>query len=353
MNEKIDLKSLTLEELTSFIGQIGEKKFRAKQIFCWIYRGVRSIDEMTDISKALREKLKESCFIESIEIEKKLVSKLDGTMKYLFRLSDGNLIESVFMRYKHGNTVCVSSQVGCRMGCRFCASTLGGLVRNLTAGEIIDQVMRVQEDAGEPVSNIVMMGIGEPFDNYENVLRFLKNVNHPDGLHIGYRHISVSTCGLVDRIYDFAREGLPVTLSISLHAPFDELRSEIMPVNRKFSLKELIPALQDYLAATSRRISIEYTMIRGKNDTKQCADELIRLFGGMLCHVNLIPVNNVAERSFQKSDSAAIRQFMEYLTKHGLNATVRRELGSDINAACGQLRKSTIEQEENRSDRGD
>ncbi len=353
MNEKLDLKSLTLEELTSFIGQIGEKKFRAKQIFCWIYRGVRSIDEMTDISKALREKLKESCFIESIEIEKKLVSKLDGTMKYLFRLSDGNLIESVFMRYKHGNTVCVSSQVGCRMGCRFCASTLGGLVRNLTAGEIIDQVMRVQEDAGEPVSNIVMMGIGEPFDNYENVLRFLKNVNHPDGLHIGYRHISVSTCGLVDRIYDFAREGLPVTLSISLHAPFDELRSEIMPVNRKFSLKVLIPALQDYLAATARRISIEYTMIRGKNDTKQCADELIRLFGGMLCHVNLIPVNNVAERSFQKSDSAAIRQFVEYLTKHGLNATVRRELGSDINAACGQLRKSTIEQEENRSDRGD
>ena len=353
MNEKLDLKSLTLEELTSFIGQIGEKKFRAKQLFCWIYRGVRSIDEMTDISKALREKLKESCFIESIEIEKKLVSKLDGTMKYLFRLSDGNLIESVFMRYKHGNTVCVSSQVGCRMGCRFCASTLGGLVRNLTAGEIIDQVMRVQEDAGEPVSNIVMMGIGEPFDNYENVLRFLKNVNHPDGLHIGYRHISVSTCGLVDRIYDFAREGLPVTLSISLHAPFDELRSEIMPVNRKFSLKVLIPALQDYLAATARRISIEYTMIRGKNDTKQCADELIRLFGGMLCHVNLIPVNNVAERSFQKSDSAAIRQFVEYLTKHGLNATVRRELGSDINAACGQLRKSTIEQEENRSDRGD
>ena len=345
MNEKLDLKSLTLEELTSFIGQIGEKKFRAKQIFCWIYRGVRSIDEMTDISKALREKLKESCFIESIEIEKKLVSKLDGTMKYLFRLSDGNLIESVFMRYKHGNTVCVSSQVGCRMGCRFCASTLGGLVRNLTAGEIIDQVMRVQEDAGEPVSNVVMMGIGEPLDNYENVLRFLELVSSPEGMNIGMRHISLSTCGIVDKIYDLADRKLQLTLSISLHAPNDRIRVRTMPINRRWGVEKLLEACRYYGKTTGRRISFEYAMISGVNDSDACAEELAQRLHGMLSHVNLIPVNNVTGNGYVKSSPERIKRFVRILEGKGITATVRRTLGSDIDASCGQLRRRVQEEE--------
>ncbi len=343
--KKTDLKNLTLEELSSFVSALGEAGYRAKQIFRWIYRGVRSFDEMTDLSKSLREKLCQTCTIGNLEIEKKLVSKIDGTVKYLFRLLDGNLIESVLMSYKHGNTICVSSQVGCRMGCRFCASTIGGLVRSLTPSEIIDQVMKAEEDSGRKISNIVMMGIGEPLDNYDNVIKFLKIVNHPEGLGIGYRHISLSTCGVVDRIYDLAKENLPITLSISLHNPFDEERRKIMPVDVTYPLPTLMEALRSYLAATGRRISVEYAMIRGENDTEECARELARLFRGMLVHINLIPVNTVKERDYVKSDSAQIRRFMGQLEKLGLSVTVRRELGSDINAACGQLRKSVIEEQ--------
>lgn len=343
--EKIDLKALTPDELSALIASVGEAPFRAKQIFKWIYRGVSSFDEMTDLSKTLREKLAEKCTIGNLIIEKKQVSKIDGTIKYLFRLSDGNLIESVLMSYKHGNTICVSSQVGCRMGCRFCASTIGGLVRNLTASEIIDQIMKAEADSGKKISNIVMMGIGEPLDNYENVIKFLKIVNHPDGLGIGYRHISLSTCGIVDRIYDLAKENLPITLSISLHNPFREERKKIMPVDAIYPLPKLMEALRAYLAVTGRRISVEYAMIRGENDTDECAKELAKLFRGMLVHINLIPINNVRERDFVKSDTKQIKRFMEQLEKLGLSVTVRRELGSDISAACGQLRKSVIEEQ--------
>ncbi len=340
---KLDLKDMTFEELSGWVASLGEKPFRAKQIFEWVYRGAKSVQEMTNLSKELREQLDSLCEIGHLEIEKKLVSKLDGTIKYLFRLRDGNLIESVLMSYKHGNTICVSSQVGCRMGCRFCASTIGGLVRNLTPSEIIDQVMKAQEDSGRRISNIVMMGIGEPLDNYNAVIKFLKNVNHKDGLKIGYRHISLSTCGVVDRIYDLAKENMPITLSISLHSPFDAQRRKIMPIDVRYPLPELMRALQAYLAATGRRISVEYAMIRGENDTKACAEELAKLFGKMLVHINLIPINPVKERDFKKSESKQVRQFQESLENLGFSVTVRRELGSDINAACGQLRKAVME----------
>lgn len=340
---KADLKAMTYPEIAELVSSLGEKPFRAKQIFKWIYRGAQTISDMTDLSKDFREKLSEVSYIGHLEIEQKLVSKIDGTIKYLFRLSDGNVIESVLMSYKHGNTICVSSQVGCRMGCRFCASTIGGLVRNLTASEIIDQIMKAEKDSGRKISNIVMMGIGEPLDNFENVIKFLKNVNHADGLNIGYRHISLSTCGVVDGIYELAKENLPITLSISLHAPFDEMRRELMPVDVKYPLPQLMKALSDYLSVTGRRISVEYSMIRGKNDTPECAKELARLFGKMLVHINLIPINDVKERDYIKSNSKRIREFQDELAGLGLSVTVRRELGSDINAACGQLRKSHME----------
>ena len=341
---KLDLKDMTYEELSDWLLELGEKPFRAKQIFRWIYRGADSIFDMTDLSKELRERLDALCEIGHLEIERRLASKIDGTMKYLFRLKDGNLIESVLMRYKHGNTICVSSQVGCRMGCRFCASTIGGLVRNLTPSEIISQVMAVQQDSGQKISNIVMMGIGEPLDNYDNVLKFLKNVNHADGLNIGYRHISLSTCGVAERIYDLAKENLPITLSISLHSPFDEERRKIMPVDARYPLPVLMKALKAYLAATGRRISVEYAMIRGVNDTRECAEELARLFGKMLVHINLIPINPVKERDFVKSTPKQIKEFQSRLERLGFSVTVRRELGSDVNAACGQLRKSVTEE---------
>lgn len=343
---KADLKDMTFEELEAVVLSLGEKPFRAKQIFKWIYRGAKTFSDMTDLSKDLREKLAENFTIGHLEVERKLVSKIDGTIKYLFRLKDGNLIESVLMNYKHGNTICVSSQVGCRMGCRFCASTIGGLIRSLTPSEIIDQIMKTEEDSGQKISNIVMMGIGEPLDNFDNVLKFLKNVNHKDGLNIGYRHISLSTCGVVDGIYALAKENLPITLSISLHSPFDEKRRQLMPVDVKYPLPQLMKALKDYLAVTGRRISVEYAMIHGENDTPECAKELAKLFSGMLVHINLIPVNNVAERDFVRSNTQNIRKFQDTLSKLGLSVTVRRELGSDINAACGQLRKSVMEEKE-------
>lgn len=340
--EKVDLKSFEYNELETFLKELGEPKFRAKQIFSWLSRGVESFDEMTNVSKALREKLAEKSFISKLKIREKYVSKLDGTVKYLFELDDGNCIESVIMRYHHGITICISSQVGCRMGCRFCASTIGGLYRHLTAGEILNQVIFAQKDIGERISNIVMMGIGEPLDNFDNVIKFLHNVNHPEGLNIGYRHISLSTCGVVNRIYDLAKENMPITLSISLHAPNNDIRNTIMPVNSAFPIEVLLKACRDYINTTTRRISFEYSLIHGVNDSEENAIELASRLKGMLCHVNLIPVNKVEEREFTKGSADDIRRFQNKLISLGINATVRRELGSDISASCGQLRKKVL-----------
>ena len=336
----INLKDLTYEELENLISDIGEPKFRCKQIFTWLGKGVDSFDEMTNISKELRNKLSEISYLSKCQIEKKFVSEIDGTRKYLIRLDDGNIVECVAMFYKHGITVCISCQVGCAMGCKFCASTIGGKVRNLTPGEILGQVICVQKDVGERISNIVMMGIGEPLDNFENVIKFLQNVNHKDGLNIGYRHISLSTCGLVDKIYRLSEYNFPITLSISLHAPTDEIRKTIMPVANKFSVDELLDACRKYIENNSRRISFEYAIIKGVNDSVECADILANKLKNMLCHVNLIPVNNVEENQFVKPDKNGIMKFKAFLERKGINATVRRELGSDISASCGQLRRA-------------
>lgn len=340
--EKIDLKDFEYEELLAYLKELGEPAFRAKQIFSWLHKGVESFDEMTNLSKATREKLSEKCYVSTLKIREKYVSKIDKTTKYLFELPDGNCIESVVMYYKHGISICISSQVGCRMGCNFCASTIGGLTRCLTPGEILNQVIFAQKDIGERISNIVMMGIGEPLDNFENVKKFLRNVNHPEGINIGYRHISLSTCGLVPRIYDLAKENLPITLSVSLHAPNDEIRSSFMPVNKKYPISELIKACRDYIKTTTRRISFEYSLISGVNDSLENADELAKLLKGMLAHVNLIPVNKIEERDYKKGDKKQIKAFCDRLNARGINATVRRELGSDIAASCGQLRKKTL-----------
>ena len=323
---------------------LGEKKFRAKQIFVWLSRGVTSFDEMTDISKQLREKLGAVSYISVAKPIKVLESKIDGTKKFLFELGDGNVVESVVMYYKHGVTICISCQVGCRMGCKFCASTIGGKVRDLSAGEILDQVIFAQKHIGERISNIVMMGIGEPMDNFDNVVKFLKNVNDENGLNIGYRHISVSTCGVVPKIYEFSHLNLPVTLSISLHAVSDGMRSSIMPINNKYHIDELIEACKKYIEENHRRISFEYAIINGVNDSVENARSLAHLLDGMLCHVNLIPVNNVEENSFVKPDRAKIERFVNTLGDCGINATVRRELGSDISASCGQLRRAHVKE---------
>ena len=341
----INVKDLTFGELESFLLDMGEKKFRSKQIYTWLYRGITTFDEMTDISKDLRQKLAAVSYISEAVVQKKLESKIDGTKKFLFRLGDGNVVESVVMYYKHGITICISCQVGCRMGCKFCASTIGGKVRDLTPGEIIDQVIFAQKNIGERISNIVMMGIGEPFDNYDNVVKFLKNVNNEMGLNIGYRHISLSTCGVVPRIREFAKLNFPLTLSISLHGVTDEMRSSIMPVNNKYNIKELLDACREYIGENHRRISFEFSVINGVNDSVETANKLADLLKGMLCHVNLIPVNNVEENNFKKPDIAKIRAFADALAKRGINATVRRELGSDISASCGQLRRAHVKEE--------
>ena len=338
----IDLKDFEYAELEKFIVGLGEKKFRAAQIFKWLHEGVTSYDEMTDISKSLREKLKEISYVSTLEIECKLVSKIDGTVKYLFRLPDGNCIESVVMRYHHGLTICISSQIGCRMGCRFCASTIGGLYRSLTAGEILNQVLFAQKDMGERISNIVLMGIGEPLDNYDNVVKFLHNVNHEKGINIGLRHITLSTCGVVPGIYKLADEDMPITLTISLHAPNDEIRDSIMPINHKYKTDELLKACKYYKEKTNRRISFEYSLISGVNDSFDNAQELADKIKDLQAHVNLIPVNKVEERDFKKGTKAEINSFLKHLTDCGVNATIRRELGSDISASCGQLRKKTM-----------
>ncbi len=328
-------------ELEELLLGFGEKAYKAKQIFAWLHRGA-TFDEMSDISKRTRELLKENTALIYPEIVQKQVSALDGTVKYLFSMYDGQLIESVVMRYKHGNSICISSQAGCRMGCKFCASTLGGRARDLSAGEILSQVISAQKDLGERIDNIVMMGIGEPLDNYDSVIRFLELVGAKGGLNIGYRHISLSTCGLVDKIYKLADENFPITLSISLHASSNEERSEIMPINRKYDLHELLRACRAYFDKTGRRISFEYTLIHTKNDTpahaRKLAALLLKYFDGVPFHVNLIPVNTVAESGFVAGSEQSINKFIDILEKAGVNATKRRKLGSDIDASCGQLR---------------
>lgn len=341
MTEKKNLKSYTYNELEALVrNELGEPSFRAKQIFEWLYRGVDSFDEMSNLSKSLRERLDAAYIAGNLKIEQKFVSRIDETRRYLLKLEDGNYIESVLMKYHHGYTICVSSQVGCAMGCRFCASTRNGKARNLSAGEIIGQLMTVQKDLGERISNIVMMGIGEPLDNYDEVLKFLEIVNHPSGLNIGHRHITLSTCGLVPKIKDLADRQLQITLSVSLHAADDETRSEIMPVNRRYSISQLMEACRYYIKKTNRRISFEYTLISGVNDNSAEAEKLLKLLHGMLCHVNLIPVNPVKETGFKQGSRAKIEEFQRILESGGISATIRREMGADISAACGQLRAS-------------
>ena len=338
----IDLKSMTQEELSAYLHEMGEPSFRSKQVFTWLHRGVTSFDDMNNLSKALRHKLAENCFITAPAVERKQVSRLDGTIKYLWRLRDGNCIETVLMRYHHGNTVCISSQVGCRMGCAFCASTIAGKVRNLTPSEMLDQVLFTQLDAGEEISNIVLMGIGEPLDNMENVLKFLELVNHPDGMNIGMRHISLSTCGVVPGIDALADLRLQLTLSVSLHAPDCETRSRIMPVNRAYDVEQLFAACHRYFQKTGRRISFEYAMIDGVNDHDWQADLIAQRIHGMPGHVNLIPLNDVVESPFKPSKRIAA--FQKRLESHGITATVRRSLGGDIDASCGQLRRKAMEE---------
>ena len=343
--EKIDLYSMTESELCDFFVSIGEAKFRAKQLFPALMSGLH-IEEVTTLSKALREKLSEMTIDTLPRVELKLVSKIDGTVKYLFKLHDGACIESVLMKYKHGNTLCISSQVGCLMGCKFCASTIGGKVRDLLPSELVGQVIAASRDSGERVSNIVIMGIGEPLDNFDNVVKFLRLVNHEGGLNIGYRHISLSTCGIVPRIYDLAEVDLPITLSISLHAATDEKREAIMPINKKWSINKLLTACVDYYKKTGRRISFEYTLIAGKNDSSEDARELGTLLKtafrgtGAPIHVNLIRVNEVKESGFKEGTVEGANEFAKTLEGMGVVATVRRRLGADVNAACGQLRRN-------------
>ena len=334
-----DIKSMTLAELTEELSSLGEPKFRAGQIYTWLHRGARSFDEMTNLSKALREKLAAQYELTCPSVARRLQSARDGTIKYLWRLADGNCVESVLMRYHHGNTVCISCEVGCPMGCAFCASTRGGLVRRLRPSEMLDQVLFTQLDSGLPVSNIVLMGIGEPLDNYDTVLRFLQLVNSPEGMNIGMRHISLSTCGLVDKIDLLSQADLQLTLSVSLHAPTDEIRSGIMPINRRYNVETLLAACKRYFERTGRRISFEYAMIRGLNDTQEMADILIKKLRGIAAHVNLIPLNEVAESPLKPSYPDVVRAFQQRLEAHGIPATVRRTLGGDINASCGQLRR--------------
>ena len=339
-----DIKSMTQEELGSFLKSLGQPAFRAKQVFTWLHRGVTSFDEMTNLPKTLREQLAQTCHITAPFVARRQESKLDGTIKYLWELADGSCIETVLMQYHHGNPVCISSQVGCRMGCAFCASTIAGKVRDLTASEMLDQVLFTQLDSGREISNIVLMGIGEPLDNRDNVRRFLELVNHPDGLHIGMRHISLSTCGIVPGIEWLAEQDLQLTLSVSLHAPDSETRSRIMPVNRAYDVEELYAACHRYFKKTGRRISFEYAMIDGVNDHDWQADLIAQKLRGMPGHVNLIPLNDVAESPFKPSRRVAA--FQKRLESHGVTATVRRSLGGDIDASCGQLRRKVMQERE-------
>lgn len=331
---------MSLAELKEEFASAGEKSYTASQVYSWLHKHqVSSFDEMTNIKKELRENLKKKYYISDCTIEKKLVSVYDETVKYLFKLNDGELIESVVMKYKYGRTICVSSQVGCKMGCSFCASGIAGFVRNLLPGEILSQVYTAQKDLGIKISHIVMMGVGEPLDNFDNVMRFLELISDENGQNIGMRNISLSTCGVVSGIYKLMEKKLQLTLSVSLHAPSDEIRNRTMPVNSRWNIETLLKACRDYTAATNRRISFEYAMISSVNDSDDCARLLAKRLKGMLCHVNLIPVNSVKERDYRKSSGERIAAFIKILEKSGINVTVRRTLGSDINASCGQLRR--------------
>lgn len=334
-----DIRSYTKDELEKSVQELSLPAYRADQIFKWLHKeGVESFDDMLNIPKKLREELSNIYYISSVGIEKKLISCYDNTIKYLFRLPDGEFVESVLMSYHHGYTICISTQVGCKMGCTFCATGLSGFTRNLEPSEMLAQITAAQKDSGNKISNIVLMGMGEPLDNYENVIKFLRLVSSDDGLNIGMRHISLSTCGLADKIYSLADLRMQITLSVSLHAPNDEIRSRTMPVNKRFPINDLLKACKYYIQKTNRRISFEYAMIDGVNDSDECALELASKLKGMLCHVNLIPVNSVKENNYQKSKQQRQIAFCNILERHGITATVRRTLGADINASCGQLR---------------
>ena len=344
MSDKVDIKSMTLEELTQFMTALGEKKFRAKQVYEWLHiRQVTEFAQMTNLSKELRERLENRACIVALRQETVQISKLDGTRKYLFALQDGNVIESVLMRYKHGNSVCISSQVGCRMGCRFCASTLDGLLRGLTPSEMLDQIYRIGQDIGERISNVVVMGTGEPLDNYDNLLRFIHLLTDENGLHISQRNVTVSTGGIVPRMRELADEKLSITLALSLHASSQKKRLTLMPVANKYEIHEVIDACKYYLEQTGRRVTFEYSLVGGVNDTEQDAKELVGLIRGMNCHVNLIPVNPIKERDYVQSHADTIAAFKNRLEKSGITVTVRREMGRDIDGACGQLRRKYVE----------
>lgn len=346
--QKKDIKSFTMAELTEELLGLGEKKFRATQIFDWLHkRGVTGFSQMTNLSANLREMLEEHYTIVSLREVRRLSSAQDETVKFLFALPDDKVIESVFMKYKHGNSVCISSQAGCRMGCRFCASTLGGLERNLLPSEMLEQIYRIQELTGERVSNVVVMGTGEPMDNYDNLVRFLRLISAPEGQNMSIRNITVSTCGIVENMRRFAEEGLPVTLALSLHAPNDEARKRLMPVANRYALKDVLAACDYYFEKTGRRISYEYSLVAGENDTEAEADALGKLLRGKNCHVNLIPVNPIKEREYKQSSFKNVLNFRKRLEKYNINVTIRRELGADIGAACGQLRKSHLDSANN------
>lgn len=334
-----DIKSLSLNELEQALADIGEPKYRAKQIFQWLHKKyVNSFDEMLNLSKDLRQKLKENYYISCSAIEKKLISCYDSTVKYLFSLNDGEYVEAVLMSYHHGYSACISTQAGCKMGCTFCATGQGGFRRNLTAGEMLSQLQTMEKDRGVRISNVVLMGMGEPLDNFDNVVRFLRLVSSADGMNIGMRHLALSSCGLADKIRQLAELKLQITLSISLHAPNDEIRNRTMPVNKRFPIDELLSACREYIEKTGRRITFEYAMIDGVNDSIDCARQLASRLRGMLCHINLIPVNEVDKTGYKKSGKKSLNAFCAYLNNHGITATIRRTLGSDINASCGQLR---------------
>jgi len=343
----MDIKSMTLSELQEEMAAIGEKSFRAKQLYEWIHvRQARNFDEMTNLSVALRERCRERYDLTTLQVVRMQESKFDGTRKYLFELKDGNLVESVFMRYKHGNSVCISSQVGCKMGCRFCASTLDGWERNLTPAEMLDQIYAITRDTKERVSNVVVMGTGEPLDNYENLLRFLTLLTDEHGLHISQRNVTVSTCGLVPKIQELAQEKLQITLALSLHATTDEKRRKLMPIANQYSIAQLMEACQNYFEQTGRRLTFEYSLVGGVNDTPEDARELCALVKTLNCHVNLIPVNPIRERDYVQSETKAIQAFKGKLERSGIQVTVRREMGRDIDGACGQLRRRVIAQKQ-------
>lgn len=335
---KTNLKNMTIHELEIFFKNLDEKKFRAKQVYSWLYKGTYSFDEMSDLSKSLREKLDEVATIEKLSIIRVQTSNKDGTRKYLFGLFDGNSIESVFMKYKFGNSICISSQAGCRMGCNFCASSINGLQRNLNASEMVDQILAVEKDTGERISNVVVMGTGEPLDNYENLAKFIQLIHSIEGLNIGLRNITVSTCGIIPKINELARDYPQVNLAISLHAPNDKIRNQLMPISKRYDINELITACKKYIEITGRRITFEYALIKGVNDSLKNAEELASKLRGMICHVNLIPLNKVEETELKGTERMEVERFKDYLEKKGIEVTIRRELGSDIDAACGQLR---------------